>query len=388
MPLLNKINTNTAIVHDWMAIYSGAEKVLAEISSLFENAHIYTLFDFLNEEERKEISAGHKITVSDLNRLPGVKNYYRYLLLTCTKAIEHFDLREFDLVISSSAALAKGVLTGPHQPHIAYIHTPARYAWDLAPEYLQSLEMRIVGKLQRALAHKMLHRFRIWDQRTGPHVDYYVANSNFIAKRIEKVYRRRAEVIYPPVNTEDFDINTSGRGDYFVVASRLVPYKRIDLIIQAFAERPNLKLHVLGDGPELNNLKKISGSNVHFFGRVNSLELKNQLKNARAFIFAACEDFGIAPVEAQACGTPVIALGKGGTSETVRDPDVCNTHEPTGILFPSQTTDSLLKAIARFISIEAEFDNNQIRANAERFSTEKFRLGFKSYVNFVQSDWK
>jgi len=362
-------DVNVGLVHDWLPTLAGGERVVAEIARMFDHGAIYTLFDFLSQDERIELAGTLPIHVSSLNRLPGVQKYYRYLLLQCTRAIEKFDVTGHDVVVSSSAALAKGVLTSPEQAHVAYVHSPARYAWDLTFEYIDGID-GAGAALKRHLAHSMMHKFRMWDMRTAPQVDKYVANSEFIRKRIWKTYRRDAQVIYPPVDTAAFQLGQDGREDYYFTASRMVPYKQVPLIAKAFSERPNLKLVIAGDGPEMARVRAQAGPNVEILGHVSFDELRLHMQKARAFVFAAKEDFGIVPVEAQACGCPVIALGKGGTAETVRDLSMQN---PTGVWFDQQTPESLLQAID---SMEAEHEfltQENCRQNALSFGSMRFQ---------------
>lgn len=367
---------DVAIVHDWLPVLAGGEKVVQQMVQTFPNASIYTLFDFLSEEDRAQLSQGRPITVSRLNQLPGVQKYYRYLLLSCTRAIEEFDVTGHEVVLSSSAALAKGVLTSPDQQHFAYVHSPARYAWDLTHEYINGID-GIAAAVKKAVARRMMHKFRLWDMRTAPSVDHFIANSEFIKKRIWKVYRRDADVIYPPVNTDGFTLPEGERQDHFLVTSRMVPYKHIPMIVAAFSQRPNLKLHVVGDGPEMPAVRAAAESNVEILGHVPFADLKHQMQTARAFVFAAKEDFGIVPVEAQACGTPVIALGHGGTAETVRP---LGQDKPTGVWFEEQTVESLLGALDTFVAEETNSTPETCRENALSFSQERFRRALAGYV--------
>lgn len=367
---------NVALVHDWLSTIAGAEKVVAEMVRTFPKVEIYTLFDFLNHEERQYLSGGRPVHVSRLNRLPGVKHYYRHLLLQATRAIEAFDVTNHEVVLSSSAALAKGVLTSPEQKHFAYVHSPARYAWDLTHEYIASISG--VGRsIKRAAAREMMHRFRLWDMRTPASIDHFIANSEFIRKRIWKVYRREAVVIYPPVDISSFQLSNQPREDFFFTAARMVPYKRIPLIVEAFSSRPDLRLVVAGDGPEMAKVRKVAGPNVSILGHAPKEELIDHLQRCRAFVFVAKEDFGIAPVEAQACGAPVVALGAGGTAETVRDLD---NPAPTGVLFGEQTPASLLSGVDRLIAAGDGLRRDNIRANAERFKPEIFRSQLSDLV--------
>jgi glycosyltransferase involved in cell wall biosynthesis len=357
---------DVAITHDWLVGIAGGERVVQQMAALFPRATLYTLFDFLSPAERAEISHGHPVRVSRLNRLPGVRRYYRSLLIACTRAVEEFDLSRHDLVLSSSAALAKGVLTGPGQLHVAYVHSPARYAWDMSHDYIASLD----SALKRHVARRVLHRFRLWDMRTPASVDHFIANSEFIRRRIWKVYRREAEVIHPPVDVARFTPGEGPRGGHYLTASRMVPYKRIPMIAAAFAQRPALRLRIVGDGPEMAAVRAAAGRNVEILGHLPQARMKQEMQAARAFVFAAREDFGIVPVEAQACGTPVIALGQGGTAETVRP---LGMARPTGLWFHEQSVAGLVAALDRFEAEGAEIRPEDCRANALGFSAARFR---------------
>jgi len=359
-----------AVIHDWLPLIAGAERVLEQILHVFPGADVYTLFDFLRDEERKMFGSS-KITASYLNKLPGVKKYYRKLLLPCTKAIEDFDLSSYDLVVSSSHAVAKGVITGPDQVHVAYVHSPARYAWDLTHQYLRqtNLDRGVKGYL----AKSMLHKFRLWDYRTANGVDHFMANSDYIRRRIWKVYRREAEVVYPPVDIARFVYHETKEG-FFLAASRMVPYKRIDLIAQAFVKLTDQKLKIIGDGPEMSKIQDIAkdAPNIELLGYKDNAAMVDHMQRAKAFVFAAEEDFGIVPVEAQACGTPVIAYGAGGALETVIGYE--QDHErATGVFFPEQTADALAQAVQKFCDVSDIIRPENCRAQAEKFSPEIFR---------------
>jgi glycosyltransferase involved in cell wall biosynthesis len=367
-----------ALVHDWIPVIAGAERVLQQMAHCTPGSDIYTLFNFLPEETTHAFfGEDHPIHTSGLNDLPLVEQYYRFLLLQSTRAIEGFDLSEHDVVLSSSAALAKGVITGPGQLHVSYVHSPARYAWDLTHEYIATVGGTL-GGLKRVVAREMMHRFRLWDMRTAQSVDHYLANSQFIARRIWKIYRREAQVIYPPVNTGNFVPGTAQRGDHFVTASRLVPYKRVEMIVEAFNRRPDLRLRVIGDGPDMKKVRQIAGPNVEILGHVPFEQLIAEFQTARAFVFAALEDFGIVPVEAQACGTPVICLGKGGTAETVRP---LGESAATGVWFEDQTVESLVGAIDRFVEGEGDIRAEDCIANAASFGEQRFRQQYSECVN-------
>jgi glycosyltransferase involved in cell wall biosynthesis len=362
-----------AIVHDWLVTYAGAERVLEQMLRCYPNADLYSLIDFVPPAERAFLG-GRRVHTSFLQRLPGIRRRYRNFLPLMPLAIEQFDLGEYDLVLSSSYAVAKGVLTGPDQLHLCYCHSPMRYAWDLQHQYLR--ETGLNRGLRGALARWMLHRMRLWDLRTTNGVDSFIANSRFIAQRIWKAYRRKATVIYPPVDTEGLSPGTA-RESYYVTASRMVPYKRIDLIVEAFGATPERRLIVIGEGPEARRIRAKAGANTSFLGHQPFEVLRDHLRRARAFVFAAEEDFGIAPLEAQACGTPVIAFGKGGAAETIRD---LSDPKPTGVLFHHQTIQSLNDAITRFEASSRRISETDCQENAARFSTARFRTELTAFV--------
>jgi glycosyltransferase involved in cell wall biosynthesis len=356
-----------ALVHDFLYTYAGAERVLAEILEVLPQAELFSLFDFLEEGQRGFLK-GKKARTSFLQNLPGVRRNHRWFLPLMPLAAESLDVSDFDLVISSSNMAAKGVITSPHQLHICYCHSPARFAWDQQKLYLE--QGGIDGGITGALAKLVLHYIRGWDVRSANGVDRFLANSQFVRNRIEKAYRRDATTIHPPVDVEQFALQ-GAKEDFYVTASRLVPYKRVDIIVDAFARMPEKKLIVIGGGPELPRIRKKATANVRVLGQVPNETITDCLRRARAFVFAAEEDFGIVPVEAMACGTPVIAYGRGGVTETVI-PGI------TGILFPRQTVESLAAAIERFEV--SPWNAARIRAHAEQFSREAFRRAFRHEV--------
>ena len=369
-----------ALVHDWLVTYAGAEKVLEEILAVFPDADLFSLVDFLPACERGFIR-NKRVTSSFIQKLPFSNNKYRTYLPLMPLAVEQFDLSAYDLIISSSHAMAKGALTGPDQLHISYVHSPIRYAWDLQHQYLR--ESGLCNGIKGMIAKLILHYIRIWDTRTANGVDAFVANSEFIARRIRKVYGREAAVIYPPVNIDDFTL-CDQKEDFYLTASRLVPYKRVDLIVEAFGLMPDKRLVVIGDGPDFEKVKAKAGANVTLLGYQPFDVLRDHMQRAKAFVFAAEEDFGITPVEAQACGTPVIAFGKGGALETVR---ALGKERPTGVFFSKQEVQSIIEAVGRFEgatdSLSAEF----CRENAMRFSSERFRQEFKDFVTQKVDDF-
>jgi glycosyltransferase involved in cell wall biosynthesis len=359
-----------ALVHDWLRTWNGgSERVVAQILKVFPGADVFTLFDLIPAERRGFLD-GSTVTTSFLQRLPGLGRGYRYLLPAMPLAVETMDLSSYDLILSSSHAVAKGVLTGPKQLHICYCHTPIRYAWDLQHQYLT--ESGLARGPLKYLATAMLHYIRMWDSRTASGVDHFIANSEFVARRIEKVYRRDSTVIYPPVDVCNFAMG-GARDDFYVVVARLVPYKRVRLLLEAFELLPERRLFVIGEGPLMDSLRRDAPPNVAFLGAQPFHSMREYLQRARAFLYAAEEDFGISIVEAQACGTPVISYGCGGARETV-------IHNETGVLFNQQTPESVAEAIRAFEANESGFAADLIRANALRFSSEVFRSRYQSFV--------
>lgn len=360
-----------AFVHDWLTVNGGAEKVAKEIVGFFDNVDIYSLVDFFSNVDRESVIKGKKVNTSFIQNLPFSRTKYRNYLPLFPIAIEQFDLREYDLIISSSYSVAKGVLTNANQLHICYCHSPMRYAWDLYHQYLN--EAKLTAGIKSWVAKYLLHKIRIWDVISANRVDYFIANSNYIAKRIKKIYNRDAVVIYPPVNTDDFEL-VEEKEDFYLTASRMVPYKKIDLIVEAFSEMPDKRLIVIGDGPEFKKIKAKTTKNIILLGYQSFEILKEHMQKACAFVFAAEEDFGIVPVEAQACGTPVIAFGKGGSLETVVD-------GKTGVLFYEQTTAAIKEAVNSFEKRKEQFIPLDIREQALKFSTSRFEKEMKLYLD-------
>jgi glycosyltransferase involved in cell wall biosynthesis len=358
-----------AIVHEWLVTYAGSEKVLEAMLQVFPEADIFCALDFLPEQFRGRFKSS-KIRTSFIQRLPFARHLHRYFLALMPLAVEQHDLSSYDIVISNSHAVAKGCLTSAGQLHICYCYTPIRYAWDLQFQYLA--ESNLLWGLRSVIARWTLHKIRIWDARTPLLVDAFVACSHYIARRIRKIYRRDSAVIYPNVDVDKFELGQQD-GDFYITASRIVPYKHIPLIINAFREMPSRKLVVIGAGPLLKECVAVAPSNVQVLGYQPDEVLRYYLMRARAFIFAAEEDFGIAPVEAQACGTPVIAFGRGGATETVIDGE-------TGLFFYEQTSEAIVKAVDEFELCRSKFDRNRIRQNAERFSTARFYSEFREFV--------
>jgi glycosyltransferase involved in cell wall biosynthesis len=365
-----------AIIHEWLDTYAGSERVLEQLIALFPQADLYALVDFVPPEARGFLG-GRKVTTSFIQRLPLARRRYRNYLGLMPIAVEQFSMAGYDLVISSSHAVAKGVITGPNQVHVSYVHSPMRYAWDLQAQYLE--QSRSGRGLAGLYARWLLHRLRMWDIRTANNVDVFVANSRYIALRIRKVYRRDAIVVYPPVDTVRFTLGEGPRQSY-VAVGRFVPYKRVDLIVEAFRQMPDLRLTVVGDGAERERIQRLANgaSNITMLPPQPHDALVRLLQGARAFVFAAEEDFGIGLVEAQACGTPVIAFGRGGVLDII---DSRRGYAPTGLLFKEQTVPSIIAAVRQFESIGATMTPTLCRANALRFSTARFHADMQAVVD-------
>lgn len=364
-----------AIVHEWLDTYAGSERVVEQFLRIWPDADLYCVCDFLPENERAFLQ-GHTPRTSFIQRLPGAKKHFRKYLPLMPIAIEQFDMTGYDLVVSSNHAVAKGVLTGPGQLHVSYVHSPMRYAYDLQHQYLR--ESGNDRGLRGAITRWMLHKLRIWDRSSAAGVDVLVGNSSYIAERIMKVWRREAEVVHPPVDVARFAL-AHGKQDHFLVASRMVPYKRIELVAEAFRRMPGRQLRIIGDGVNMPAVRAAAGDvpNISFMGRVDQPTLVREMQQAAAVIHAAEEDFGIAIVEAQACGTPMIAFARGGAADIVRPPPA---PDPTGLLFPDQTADSLIAAVEQFAGTRDAFTPEACRANAEQFSEENFRARMLALV--------
>lgn len=370
-----------AIVHEWFTEYAGSERVVEQMLLCYPDADLFSMVDFLPEGKRDFIQ-NKSVTTSFIQKFPFSKKKYRQYLPFMPFAVEQFDLSKYDLVISSSHAVAKGVLTGPDQLHLCMCYSPMRYAWDLQHQYIRESNMQT--GLKGWLAKYLLHKIRLWDYRTVHGVDNFISISKFIQKRIKKVYGRESFVIYPPVDTTAFNLK-SEKEDFYLTASRMVPYKKIDLIVEAFSKMPDKRLVVIGDGPDFQKIKDKAGSNVQLLGYQSFSVLKDHMQRAKAFVFAAEEDFGIAPLEAQACGTPVIAFAKGGALETIVGLDASS---PTGVFFHEQESEAIINAINQF-----EMNSNRITAlncktNSDRFSIENFKMNFTGFVESELEKWK
>lgn len=364
-----------ALVHDWLIDSGGAEKCLEVFHELYPAAPLYTL---LYSDKTLE-ALGFKpedVEASRLQKRRGIQKKYRKYLLLFPLVIEQFDLSEFDIILSSSHCVAKGVLTKGEQLHICYCHSPVRYAWDLTHQYL--LDNSLKRGFKSLLARVILHYIRLWDLGSANRVDYFIANSQYTARKIWRAYRRTAKVIYPPVDLQTFQPRKP-KEDYFIFVSRLVAYKKAELVIEAFNEL-GLSLLIVGGGPQEDYCRRIAGNNISFLGYKQGQELAELMGNARALIFAAEEDFGIVPLEAQASGTPVIAYGRGGIRETVIPADDSNWDKATGIFFEEQSVSSLTAAVEKFIKWEDKFRMQVMRTNAQRFSRERFSHEISSFI--------
>jgi glycosyltransferase involved in cell wall biosynthesis len=368
----------TALIYDRLDGYGGGERVLEQMIGLYPQSDVFASIDILTRADKAFLQGKQPITTF-AQRSRFVRKHHRQFLLLLMFAMEQLDLSEYELVLSGSASIAKGVLTGPDQLHIAYIHSPMRYAWDLQHQYLREANLETGAKSM--IARWMLHRARMWDLRTANGVDHYIANSHFIARRIWKTYRRESTVIYPPVDVEGFGLR-SRKESFYLTASRLMPYKKVPAIAEAFRALPDRKLVIVGDGTEAARVKAVAGPNVEVLGYQPGNVLLDLMQRARAFIFAAEEDFGITPVEAQACGTPVIAFGKGGVTETVRGLD---HSKPTGLFFSRQEPQSIADAVLAFERNQERILPADCRANALRFSSQIFR---DTYSRFVEQHWE
>lgn len=345
-----------AIVHDWLVTWAGAEKVLDVLLERFPRAELFTLVNFLDDTQAPALR-GRTLHTSFIQRLPGARRHYRRYLPLMPMAVEQFDLKGFDLILSSSHAVAKGVIPDPGAVHVCYCYSPMRYAWDMQHQYLRQTGAR---GLKGALMRWQLHKLRLWDFASAQRVDHFIAISQHIRRRIECFYRRDAAVIYPPVETRRFR-HDRPRESFYLAASRLVPYKRMDLVIDAFNRMPDRRLVVIGDGPERRRLEALAGPNVSLLGYQEDAVLIDHLERTRAFVFMAEEDFGILPVEAQAAGAPVIGYGVGGVAETV-------VHGETGWHVPHQDVHSLTAAIHAFESspLGAEAAGVELAVNCHR----------------------
>ncbi|MHC4996406.1 MAG: glycosyltransferase family 4 protein [Planctomycetota bacterium] len=367
-----------AVVHDFLYCYGGAERVLEQILRVFPGADLFSLFNFLPDNERHFIR-NKPVATTFIQNMPLARRSHRHYLPLMPMAIEQLDVTDYDLVISSSYLAAKGVITRPDQLHVCYCHSPIRVAWDMQHQYLRMANLD--HGLKSILVRMILHYIRLWDVRSANGVDHFIANSHYIARRIQTAYRRNSEVIYPPVDISRFTLKEQ-KENYYLTVSRFVPYKRIDLLVDAFARMPDKRLVVVGEGPDFVKIQAVARKcdNIELTGHLPGDEVVNLMQRARAFMFAAEEDFGIVPVEAQACGAPVIAYGRGGGTESVIDGE-------TGVYFPRQDVESVIEAVHRFEDMGDNWDYAMIRNNAERFSSDRFVEELMSHTGRLWADF-
>lgn len=368
--ITHKMNGKVAIIHDWLNGMRGGEKVLEHILDFFPDADIFTLFS--DENSISDKIKSHRIVSSDMNRFRYIRNHYRYFLPLFPAEIESFNLNGYGLVISSSHCVAKGVIPPPDALHISYIHSPMRYIWDQYPAYFEG-----VRGIRKSFIKRQVSKLRSWDVSSSARVDHFIANSGFVKKRIWKYYRRESEVIHPPVDIEFFQPLKNPEKNYFLAVSALVPYKKNQLLIDAF-NRLGERLILVGRGSEEKRLKRMAGRTIEFKKDISADVLKQLYQNARALVFAGIEDFGISFVEAQACGIPVVAYKKGGVLDIVED-------GKTGILFEDQRVETLMGSIEKLNAVEngepGGLKSSEIRKNSLKFSAEVFQKKMSDFLH-------
>jgi len=356
-------NMKIAIVHEWLTVYGGSERVVEALHALYPDAPVYCLV--YDEARMPERFKAYDIRPTFLQRVPMAKKHYQLFLPLMPYAYEQLDLTEYDVVITSSSSCAKGVITRSDALNICYCHTPIRYAWECYYDYT-----RHFGKLKKIFIGWQMHHIRMWDRLAADRVDNFIANSNYIQQRISKYYRRNSVVIFPPVNTHLYTLKP--KEDFYLIVSRLVSYKRVDLAVQAFNDL-GLPLVIIGDGGEMDALRKQAKGNIQFLGRLSDAEIAEYYSRAKAFVFCGEEDFGITPVEAQAAGTPVIAYGRGGVLDTVIDGS-------TGLYFREPNAESLKAAVQQFEAEGVAYTAEEIKAHAEQFSLTRFQQEIDAYI--------
>lgn len=369
-----------AVVCDWLETYAGAERVLEQILKVYPDADLYALVDFLPPEGRRFVG-GRKARTSFIQWLPFARRHFRMYLPLFPLAMGMLNLKTYDLILSSSHCMAKNVRVRKGQTHICYCHSPIRYAWDMQDEYLE--QVGLSGGMKGKVIRHVMAGLRWWDKRASDGVTHFIANSSFIAQRIKRCYGREAAVLNPPVDTQGFGM-AAKKEDYYLTASRMVPYKKMDMIAAAFAQMPERKLMIIGDGPEMKRVKAAAkqATNISVLGRAPFDVLRDHMQRARAFVFAAKEDFGITPVEALACGTPVIAYGAAGVLDSLRGLD---DVQPTGVFFKEQTVESLKVAVETFEKEGHRITSKVCRARAEEFAPEAFRVKLEALVAKLMS---
>lgn len=368
--------TKTAIVHEWLTGYAGAERVLEEILKLYPDADVFSLVDFIPEGKRGFLM-NKKVSTSFIQHLPMAQKKYRSYLPFFPTAVERFDLSGYDLVISIAHCVSKGVITTPGQKHLCLCCTPVRYAWDLREQYLR--EAGLDKGLKGVVANRILDYIKKWDLKTANRPTAIASISEYVRERVQRIWGRDSSIVYPPVDTAYYSPE-GARGDFYLAASRMVPYKRIDMLAKTFSLLPDKKLVIIGDGPDYEKVKAAAGPNVTLLGYKGNEVLRDHMRRAKAFLFAAEEDFGIMPLEAQACGTPVIAFGKGGSLETIKGffPGAVPPADATGVFFADQTPEAVATAVNEFEKTAVSPET--CRLNALRFSVENFRQSFTSFV--------
>lgn len=365
-----------AIVHEWVTVIAGSESCFKVFTEIYPDADIFVLVSDDKSLRKLNIDPS-RVTNSFIQKLPKSKTKWKNYLPLFPYAVEQFDLSDYDVIISSSHAVAKGVITNANQIHICYIYSPIRYAWDLYHQYIK--EAKLTKGLKGLYAKSILHYIRRWDIGTANRVDEFIPISHYIEKRVWRTYRRESyKVVYPPVAIDEFTLKIE-KEDFYLTASRLVPYKKIDLIVEAFSVMKNKKLIVIGDGPDFKKIKEKALENVQILGYQEFEVLKDYMQRAKAFIFAAEEDFGIVPIEAQACGTPVIAYGNGGSLETVKGKHISQSvnESDTGVYFDKQSTGSIIEAVNFFEENSQVFNPEKIREFAVTFDRNIFKHNIK-----------
>lgn len=365
-------NVKVALVHDWLTNMGGAERVVINFKEIYKDSPIYTTL--YNPEKLDDELKNTDVRTSFLQNEKNLKKGHQSLLPFMPMAFESFDLNEYDVVLSSSSSCAKGVVTNPNSMHVCYCHTPMRYSWEFYYEYANNWDMK---KIKKNMLKYFINYIRVWDNVSSNRVDYFIANSQNVARRIWKHYRRESVVIHPPVRCKLFNISDIDE-DYFLILSRLVPYKKVDLAVKAFNEL-GLPLVVIGDGVERQKLESMAKDNIKFLGRQPDSVIKEYYSKCRAFLFPGDEDFGITPLEAQASGRPVIAFGKGGALETV-------VENESGVFFEKQTVESLKYAVKKFENIK--FDKQIIRKHAEEFDEDIFKQKINNFINNKYEEFK
>ena len=374
-----------AIIHDWLTGMRGGEKCLEVLCKLYPSADIFTLLHIPGKVS--PVIESHRIHTSFIQNLPFSESKYRYYLPLMPFAIEAFDLKGYDLILSSSHCVAKSVKPGPSSMHICYCHTPMRYIWDQFDQYFGKGKSSWFAATAIKFIRGWLQR---WDVKTSRRVNHFIANSRHVQKRIKKYYNQEAAIIHPPVDTGLFTPDTNEKKEnYFLIVSAFAPYKRLDLAVNAFNQL-NLPFFVIGEGQDAKRLKEMAKTNIHFEGWLDNTQIRSYFARCRAFIFCGEEDFGITLLEAQAMGRPVIALGRGGALETVVPDsqswkpetgiDKIATSKPTGVFFYEQTPEALIKAIQHFESIESQFDANAIRTHAQKFDVSVYTERMKTFI--------